>query len=83
MGFISSYMCNTFNPNGESNTLDTIKQAIETNRLAYLAMTEEERKERDCIRLCNSFAMVKELFPDLDSKRALIMAGVIVESLFK
>ena len=60
-----------------------LKNAVEQSRQSYLAMSEEDRKERDCIRLCNSFAMVKELFPDLDSKRALIMAGAIVESLFK
>ena len=60
-----------------------LENAVKASRQSYLALTEEERKERDCIRLCNSFAMVKELFPDLDGKRALIMAGVIVESLFK
>ena len=60
-----------------------LENAVKQSRLSYLAMSVEERKERDCIRLCNSFAMVKELFPDLDGKRALIMAGAIVESLFK
>ena len=60
-----------------------LENAVEQSRLSYLALTDDEKKERDCIRLCNSFAMVKELFPDLDSKRALIMAGAIVESLFK
>jgi hypothetical protein len=45
-------------------------------------MNEEERKERDCIRLRNTYAMVKELFPDLDSKRALIVTGAVLEALF-
>jgi len=60
-----------------------LQQAVKESRLSYLALTDDDKKERDCIRLCNSFAMVKELFPDLDGKRALIMAGAIVESLFK
>ena len=60
-----------------------LENAVKESRLSYLAMREEDRKERDCIRLCNTYTMVKELFPDLDSKRALIMAGAVVESLFK
>ena len=62
--------------------MDKLQNAVEVSRKSYLAMSEEDRKERDCIRLRNTYAMVKELFPDLDSKRALIVTGAVLEALF-
>ena len=59
-----------------------LENAVKESRLSYLAMSVEERKERDCIRLRNTYTMVKELFPDLDSKRALIVTGAVLEALF-
>ena len=62
--------------------MDKLQNAVEVSRKSYLAMNEEERKDRDCIRLRNTYAMVKELFPELDSKRALIVTGAVLEALF-
>ena len=59
-----------------------LENAVKQSRLSYLAMTDDEKKERDCIRLRNTYEMVKELFPDLDSKRALIVTGAVLEALF-
>ena len=59
-----------------------LENAVKQSRLSYLALTDDEKKERDCIRLRNTYTMVKELFPDLDSKRALIVTGAVLEALF-
>ena len=60
-----------------------LQQAVEASRKSYAALSDEDKKERDCVRLTNTYTMVKELFPDLDSARALIMTSAILESLFK
>ena len=60
-----------------------LENAVEASRQSYAALSDEDKKERDCVRLTNTYTMVKELFPDLDSARALMMTGAILESLFK
>lgn len=42
-----------------------------------------DQQERDYIRLCNSYSLIRELFPDISDRAALIAAGAMINALFK
>jgi hypothetical protein len=42
-----------------------------------------DQDDQDAIRLCNCFALVKELFPDTGDRDALLLAAAISKQLFK
>jgi hypothetical protein len=42
-----------------------------------------DQDDQDAIRLCNCFALVRELFPDTGDRDSLLLAGAIIRALFK
>lgn len=53
--------------------------ANQINELNRLTQQDQERADYQAARLSRAFNMVLDMFPDIDRKRALIMAGAMVE----
>lgn len=53
--------------------------ANQINELNRLTQQEQANADYQAARLCRAFRMVLDMFPDIDHKRALIMAGAMIE----
>lgn len=73
------------------NRLSIVGQAIQstiTGKHKTIMNTQPDnqtpdQQEQDYIRLCNSYSLIRELFPDISDRAALLAAGGIIRALYK